>query len=187
MPNPGRLDSILLLAGSHPSYKLDIASSSSFPCLCPISPSLIYPRTPGTCCFKGCPCHSTSKWVLPMIGYLSLHNPHTSRSSPPASVPPSLIHTFLLALLSLLPFPPPYATSTSTPILLPTTLLRDTFAPSGYLPHILCTSSSLPSSHAVLLSSLAVPLYLDSPIGRVLPPHTPSTLLAALFPRRGMP
>ena len=122
-----------------------------------------------------------------MIGYPSLHNPHTSRSSPPAPVPPSLVHTFLLALLSLLPFLSPHATSASTPILLPTTLLRDTFAPSGYLPYILCTSSSLPSSHAALLPSLAVPLYLDSPIGRVLPPHTPSTLLAALFPRRGMP
>ena len=42
-----------------------------------------------------------------------------------------------------------------------------------HLPHLLCF--------------WAVPLYLDSPIGHALLPHTPNMSLAALFPHRGTP
>ena len=122
-----------------------------------------------------------------MVGCPTLRNLHTSQLLLPALAPPIPPHTFPPILLFLLPFLFSHAIFTSTPNLLPTTLLRDTFAPSGYLPRILCTSSSLPSSHAVLLPSLAAPLYSDSPIGHALPLHIPNTLLAALFPHRGAP
>ena len=117
----------------------------------------------------------------------TLHDLHTSRLLPPAPVPPNLVYTFLPALSSLLLSLLPYATFASTSSLLPIVSLRGTFAPSGYSLHILHTSSSPPSSLAALLSFLAVPLYLDSPTGHALPLHIPSTSLAALFSRRGVP
>jgi len=187
MPNPGHLNSILLLAGSHPSYKPGIASSSFFPYSRPTSPSPICPYIPDTSCSEGRLYHSTSGWVLPMIECPLPHNLHTSRSLPPAPAPPILIHISPPTPLSLSPFPLPHATFISNPSLPPTTLPRDTFAPNGYFPHIHHTSSSPPSSLAALLPFLAAPLYLDSPIGHALPLHTPNTLLAALFPHRGAP
>ena len=114
-------------------------------------------------------------------------SPHTSQLSLPAPAPPTPVHTSLLTLLSLLPFSLLRAILALNPSLLPTASLRDTFVPGDYFLHILHTSSSLPSSHAAPLPSLAMPLYLDSPIGHVLPPHTPNTLLAMLFPCRGAP
>ena len=122
-----------------------------------------------------------------MIGCPSLRNLHTSRSSLPA---PALLipsHTFLLTVPSLLPSPLLHATFASTPNLLPTTLPRGTFAPNGYFPHIHHTSSSPSSLLAALLPFWTTPLYLDSPIGHALPPHTPNMSLAALFPHRGAP
>ena len=114
-------------------------------------------------------------------------NLHTSQSSPPAPAPSIPVHTFLPILPSLLPSSLPYAIFVLNPSFSPTASLRDIFVPSGYFPHIPYTSSSPPSLHAVLLPFLAVPLYLDSPVGHVLPPHTPNTSLAALFSHRGAP
>ena len=185
MPNPGCLDSILLLAGSRPSYKLSIASSSSFPCSRPTFPSPIYPHTPDTGCFKGHPYHSTFGWVLPMIGCPSLRNLHTSRLLLPTPAPPIPSHIFPPTVLFLSLSPLLHAIFTSIPSPLPITSPRDTFAPGGCFLCIHHTSSSPPSSLAALLPSLAMLLCLDSPIGHVLPPHIPSTLLAVLFPRRG--
>ena len=122
-----------------------------------------------------------------MVVCLAPHNPHTSQLSPPAPAPPIPVHTSPLTLLSLLPSPLPCAILVSNPSLLPTASPRDTFVPGGYFLHIPHTSSSPPSLHAALLPSLATPLYLDSPIGHVLSPHIPNTLLAMLFPHRGAP
>ena len=116
-----------------------------------------------------------------------LRNPHTSLLSPPAPVLSSPFHTFLPVLLFLSLFFPPHAILASTPSLLPIASPRGTFAPGGCSLCIHHTSSFLPSSLAALLPSLAVPLYLDSPIGHVPPPYNPNTSLAALFPRRGIP
>jgi len=114
-------------------------------------------------------------------------NLHTLQSLPPAPAPPILVHTSLLTHLSLLPSPLPHAIFISNPSLPPTASLRDTFVPGGYFLHTPHTSSFPSSSHAALLPSLATLLDLNSPIGCVLPPHTPNTLLAALFPHRGTP
>ena len=116
-----------------------------------------------------------------------LRNPHTSLLSPPAPVLSSPFHTFLPVLLFLSLFFPPHAILASTPSLLPIASPRGTFAPGGCSLCIHHTSSFLPSSLAALLPSLAVPLYLDSSIGHVLPPHIPNTSLAVLFPCRGVP
>ena len=121
-----------------------------------------------------------------MVACPILHNPHTLRSLPPDLAPPNPFRIFLSILPPLLLFPSPYANLVSIPNLLPIASPKDTFVPSGYFLHIPHTSSSLPSSHAVPLPSLAVLLNLDSPIGHVLPPHTPNTLLAVLFPHGGM-
>ena len=122
-----------------------------------------------------------------MLSCQTPRSPHTSQSSPPAPALPSLIHTFLPTLLSLLPSLLLCAIFVSTPSLFPITLPRNISAPGGCSLHIHHIFSFLPSSPAVLLPSLAVPLYLDSPIGHVPPPHNPNTSLAALFPRRGIP
>ena len=87
-------DSILLLAGSHLSCRLSIASSSSSSCSHPTSLSPTYPRTPGTCCFKGHPCQSTFEWVLPMAGCLLSHSPHTLQLLLLVSAPPIPSCTF---------------------------------------------------------------------------------------------
>ena len=121
-----------------------------------------------------------------MIRCPLLHNLHTSRSLLPAPAPPILVRISPPTLFSLLPFPLSHATFISNPSLPPTTLPRGTFAPNGYFPRIHHTSFSAPSSLATLLPFLATPLYLDSPVGHALPPHNPNTLLAALFPHRGM-
>ena len=121
-----------------------------------------------------------------MVMCLTPCNPRTSQLLSPTPAPPIPSHTFPPALLPLLPSPLLCANLISTPSLLPTVLQRGTFLLGGCSSHIHHTSFSPPSSHAVLLPSLAMLLYLDSPIGHVPLSHIPSTLLAMLFPRRGM-
>ena len=122
-----------------------------------------------------------------MVRCLTFHSPHTSQSSSPAPALPIPSHTSLLIFLSLSLSLLPYAILVSVPNPLPTASLRGTFAPGGCFPHIRCTSSSLSSSHAVPLPSLAMLLYLDSSIGHVPLLHIPNTWFAVLLPYKGTP
>ena len=122
----------------------------------------------------------------PMVMCQTPHNLHTLQSSPPALAPPIPSRTFPPTLSLLLLFLLLYANLTLAPSLLPTASPRGTFAPGGCFLHIPHTSSFLPFLHAAPLPSLAMPLYVDSPIGHVLPPCIPNTLLAVLFPYKGV-
>ena len=122
-----------------------------------------------------------------MVKYQTPRSLHTLQLSPPAPAPPIPAHTSPPKLLSLLLSLPPYVIFTSVPNLLPIASPRGTFALGGCSLHICHTSSFLLFLHAALLPSLAMPLYLDSPIGHIPSPHIPNTSLTALFPYKGMP